>query len=91
MTQSLSNVILMLFPILAYIYSYSNWNLIDFKENGNSNFATMVKIFGNSSLFLHTDIEIVLDVISKKWTVSRNILLSDMEDSECNPLIPYSL
>jgi hypothetical protein len=54
MTQSLSNVILMLFPILAYIYSYSNWNLIDFKENGNGNFATMVKIFGNSSLFLHT-------------------------------------
>jgi hypothetical protein len=56
MTQSLSNVILMLFPILAciYIYSYSNWNLIDFKENGNGNFATMVKIFGNSSLLLHT-------------------------------------
>jgi hypothetical protein len=33
----------------------------------------------------YTHIEIVLDVISKKWTVSRNILLSDMEDSECNP------
>ena len=84
MTQSLSNVILMLFPILAYIYSYSNWNLIDFKENGNGNFATMVKSLEIQVCF-YTHIEIVLDVISKKWTVSRNILLSDMEDSECNP------
>ena len=36
-------------------------------------------------VWFYTHIEIVLDVISKKWTVSRNILLSDMEDSECNP------
>jgi len=53
-TKSVKCYVNVISHIGVHIYSYSNWNLIDFKENGNGNFATMVKIFGNSSLFLHT-------------------------------------